>query len=419
MMEMKELLRGIVNCECGRSHTCPMEHVIIGSGALNSLNEICAGYAHILLVSDQNTWRVCGSEAAEMLGAKIFERVRFETGNAPLIPDETAIARINEKVTEEVDLILGIGAGVINDLCKYVSFEHGLPYYIVATAPSMDGYASVGSALILKGMKVTVNAASPKAIIADTKVLKEAPMDMLQAGYGDIVGKYSCLNDWKLSALINGEYFCQRVYDITYEMAEKVRGLASGIVKRDEAAVGALMEALVVVGIAMSYVGNSRPASGSEHHFSHFFEITGILTGKPYLAHGVDVAYSAVLTARLREQIAASTPEKRAFDEETWKREIERIYLSSSEEVKALQKRLGWYGQDNSKTVLEKWDEIKALLREAPGENEMLKMLSAVGMNYQEFVDLYGEAKLNDAVLYAKDLKDRYSVLWLYYEFFR
>ena len=198
-----------------------------------------------------------------------------------------------------------------------------------------------------------------------------------------------------------------------------MRGLASGIVKRDEEAVGALMEALVVVGIAMSYVGNSRPASGSEHHFSHFFEITGILTGKPYLAHGVDVAYSAVLTARLREQIAASIPEKRAFDEKVWKREIERIYLSSAEEVIALQNRLGWYDQDNSKVVQEKWDEIRTLLKEAPSEKEMLKMLSAVGMDYQEFVDLYGKGKLSDAVLYAKDLKDRYSVLWLYYEFFR
>ena len=32
-------------------------------------------------------------------------------------------------------------------------------------------------------------------------------LDMLKAGYGDIVGKYSCLNDWKLSALIRDEYF--------------------------------------------------------------------------------------------------------------------------------------------------------------------------------------------------------------------
>lgn len=418
-MDINKLVKGIDNCKCGKKHTCPIDYVIIGKDAVKSIVDICENYKSILLVADQNTYRVCGKEVAELLGDKISASMLFETGDAPLIPNEEAIAQIEEKLPEGADLIVGVGSGVINDLCKHVSFEHKLPYYIVATAPSMDGYASVGSALILKEMKVTLNAASPKAIIADTKVLKDAPMNMLQAGYGDIVGKYSCLNDWKLSALINGEYFCQDVYDLTYQMADKVKSLAEGVVKRDEEAVGALMEALVVVGIAMAYVGNSRPASGSEHHFSHFFEITGILTNKPYLAHGIDVVYSAVLTAKIREQIVASLPERRVFDEEEWKKEINRVYLSSADEVMQLQKKLGWYWEDNSEKVLPKWDTIKALLGEAPSADELLKMVEAVGMDYKEFVDLYGEAKLDDAVLYAKDLKDRYSVLWLYYEFFR
>ena len=418
-MDINTLVKGIDNCTCGKSHKCPMDYVIIGKDVLGSLTDICEKYQNILLVSDQNTYKVCGKEVAKILGDKITTSIMFEMGDAPLIPNEDAIAAIHAKYVDGVDLILGVGSGVINDLCKIVSFERKLPYYIVATAPSMDGYASVGSALILKGMKVTLNAAPPKAIIADTKVLKDAPMDMIQAGYGDIIGKYSCLNDWKLSALINDEYFCQKVYDITYEMADKVKGLAEGVVKRDEDAVGALMEALVVVGIAMAYVGNSRPASGSEHHFSHYFEITGILTGKPYLAHGIDVVYSAVLTAKIRELILASAPVRREFNEEEWKREVERIYLSSADEVVALQKKLGWYWEDNSEKVLPKWDEIKALLAEAPTEAEMLQMVEAVGMNYQEFMDLYGQAKIDDGVLYAKDLKDRYSVLWLYYEFFR
>ena len=418
-MDINTLVKGIDNCTCGKSHKCPMDYVIIGKDVLGSLTDICEKYQNILLVSDQNTYKVCGKEVAKILGDKITTSIMFETGGAPLIPNEDAIAAIHAKYVDGVDLILGVGSGVINDLCKIVSFERKLPYYIVATAPSMDGYASVGSALILKGMKVTLNAAPPKAIIADTKVLKDAPMDMIQAGYGDIIGKYSCMNDWKLSALINDEYFCQKVYDITYEMADKVKGLAEGVVKRDEDAVGALMEALVVVGIAMAYVGNSRPASGSEHHFSHYFEITGILTGKPYLAHGIDVVYSAVLTAKIRELILASAPVRREFNEEEWKREVERIYLSSADEVVALQKKLGWYWEDNSEKVLPKWDEIKALLAEAPTEAEMLQMVEAVGMNYQEFMDLYGQAKIDDGVLYAKDLKDRYSVLWLYFEFFR
>lgn len=418
-MDLQMLLRGIEDCKCGKNHICPMEHVIIGPDAIQSLGSICNNYQNILLVSDQNTYRVCGEKVAELLDTKIIASMMFETGDEPLIPNEAAMEAIHKKITDDVDLIMGVGSGVINDLCKIVSFEHKLPYYIVATAPSMDGYASVGSALILKGMKVTLNAAVPKAIIADTKVLKDAPMEMLQAGYGDIIGKYSCLNDWKLSALLNDEYFCQKVYDITYETADKVKNLVQGVVNRDEEAIGALMEALVVVGIAMAYVGNSRPASGSEHHFSHYFEITGILTGKPYLPHGIDVAYSAILTAKLREEILAGAPVRREFDEENWKTEVERIYLGSADEVIKLQKKMGWYWEDNSEKVLSNWNKIKELLAEAPTEVQMLQMVEEVGLNYQEFIDLYGTDKIRDGVLYAKDLKDRYSVLWLYYDFFR
>ena len=131
---------------------------------------------------------------------------------------------------------------------------------IAATAPSMDGYASVGAALILGGMKVTLNARPPMAIIADTRVLAGAPMEMIKSGWGDIVGKYSCLSDWKLSRLLRGEYFCQTVYDLVMETARRVEALASGVAAREEEAVAQLMEALVVVGIAMSYVGNLRGA---------------------------------------------------------------------------------------------------------------------------------------------------------------
>ena len=117
-------------------------------------------------------------------------------GDSVLVPDEKATDRLKKLVSDRTDLIVGIGSGVINDICKYVSYTCELPYYIVATAPSMDGYASNGVALILGGMKISPGARPPKAIIADTNVLKNAPMEMLQAGYGDIVGKLSYLNDW-------------------------------------------------------------------------------------------------------------------------------------------------------------------------------------------------------------------------------
>ncbi len=416
MTDIKELVKGIPNCPCGKEHTCPTEAVEIGSGVLPRILELCAGYEKILLVADQNTYRVCGEEVEKLLGAKVEGKVVYQSGDKPLIPNEEALATLEAAVTENTQLIVGVGSGVINDLCKQVSFVKDLPYYIVATAPSMDGYASVGAALILKGMKITLITRPPKAVIADTRVLKSAPLEMIQSGVGDILGKHSCLNDWKLSALVRGEYFCQKVYDLIYGAVETVDSLAEAAVNRDEAALGTLMEALVAVGFDMCFVGNSRPASGSEHHLSHYFEITGILDDTPYFCHGIDVIYSAVVTAAIREKVLATQmPKAFSHDRAQWEQEIRRIYSSSAEEVILLQDKMGWYQTDGYENVCAKWDAIKALLAEAPTEGEMLEMVRRIGLDYGEFVKLYGQKKIDDAILYAKDLKDRYSVLWLAY----
>ncbi len=417
-MEIKDLLLGKESCECGKSHKCPIDYVIISENAFDSIPKTVKKYNNILLVADKNTYGVCGDAVKEKLGERLADTLIYATTEV-LVPDEKALDELTSHVTDKTELIIGIGSGVINDLCKQVSFASKLPYYIIATAPSMDGYASKGSALILDGMKVTLNADVPKAIIADVNVLKNAPFDMIQSGYGDIIGKYSCLNDWKLANIVTEEYLCKFVMDATYEAVEKTVSLADGLVKRDGDAVKALMEALVAVGILMAYVGNSRPASGSEHHMSHYFEIVGIVRGERYFPHGVDVCYSAIDTARIREKLLAiediSSFESH-FDRASYEAEIARVYTDIKDEVLALQNKLGWYDIDRVSVYKEKWEEIKAVLADCPTADEMLALTEKIGLSYSDFKALYGEEKLADAHLYAKDLKDRYSVLWMYYD---
>lgn len=417
-MDSSLLKEKLKNCKCGKKHSCPIDHILIGKGTINTLPKLCEKYNNILLVSDSNTYRVCGKNAETILDGKIANHIMLKSNGSVVIPNEEKIAEIEQKLDDATDLIVGVGSGVINDLCKYVSFKHNLKYFIVATAPSMDGYASTGAALILKGIKTTLNALPPKAIIGDTDVLKNAPREMIQAGYGDIIGKYSCLNDWKLSALINNEYFCDEVYNLTFSQVEKVKPLAKELLNKNEDAVQALMEALVAVGVAMSYVGNSRPASGSEHHLSHFFEITGILENKDYYPHGIDVMYSSAITAQLREKIVNSYPKQYNFNRDKWISEIKRIYLTSADEVISLQDKLGWYNEDKLDNIKQKWNDITDILKEAPTFAENVSMLSAIGLSYEDFISFYGLDKINDAVLYAKDLKDRYTVLWLYNKYF-
>ena len=417
-MDIKEFLKGITDCECGMPHLCPIDSVIIKKNACEDLAALTEGYKNILLVADTNTYSVCGDKVKSAIGAKITDTLIYRRCGV-LVPDEVAIGEMDSRVTDATDLIVGIGSGVINDLCKIVSFNHKIPYYIVATAPSMDGYASKGSALILDGMKVTLNADVPKAIIADTEVLANAPVDMIRAGYGDIIGKYSCLNDWKLSTLVNGEYMCERVWQTTYDVVERTVELADGINERTADAIGALMEALVAVGILMAYVGNSRPASGSEHHLSHYFEIVGIVRGEEYLPHGIDVCCSAIETANLREELIAIEDlgdVEYTFNKEKYESEVRRIYGKIADEVLALQEKYGLYGKDRVKIYREKWSEIRKLLAEAPTAARMTELVEKIGLSYDSFRTLYGEEKLADAMLYAKDLKDRYTVLWTYYD---
>lgn len=412
-MNVNTILSAYKNCECGKEHGCDIKSVVIGKDAVASIPELAKGYNGILLVADRNTYKVCGKSVEAL---SIHKDIFVFEEEGLVIPNEKAWEAIQSRVTDEIDLIIGIGSGVIQDLCKYVSFLCKIDYFIVATAPSMDGYASVGAAMIANDMKVTFSAHVPKAIIADTDVLRESPMEMIVAGYGDIIGKYSCLNDWKLSALVNGEYFCQKVYDLMMSQVLKVRPLSKKLMQRDGEAVGALMEALVVAGIAMSLVGNSRPASGSEHHLSHYFEITGILENADYFPHGIDVAYSAVITERLREELLSlkELPAAWEFDREKWENNIHALYHRAADGVIALQDKMGWYQKDYLSVYREKWAEICAVLSEVPSSKELEELLSEVGLAMDKFYAMYGEKKVNDAVMYAKDLKDRYSVLWLY-----
>ena len=415
-MNINGLLLG-VDCACGKRHECDIKHVYIEKNACERLKDICFGYEKVLIIADQNTFSVAGQKVLNALGEKVLDKVIFD-GSKILIPNEQSIEDVENKL-DGADLIVGIGSGVIQDLSKYVSFDKKIPYIIVATAPSMDGYASTGAAMILGGMKVTVSAGLPLAIVADVDVLKNAPMEMIKSGYGDIIGKYSSLNDWKLSFVVTGEYFCQYIYDITYSMIEKTVALADGLLKRDENSVKTLMEALTVVGIMMSFATTSRPASGSEHHLSHFFEIVGIVRGQSYFAHGIDVAYSTIKTAQIREKLIEQDFNKQNFrdDEKTLRLKLQNVYGESvGDGCFKLHEKLGTYSKNRAHIYIDKQKEIKEILKEMPSANEIESILAKVGYDKKEFYALYGEQKIHQAVVYAKDLKDRYSVLWLNYD---
>ena len=197
------------------------------------------------------------------------------------------------------DVVVGVGSGVINDVCKILSNATGNPYIIVGTAPSMDGYASATSSMSRDGVKVSLNSRCADVIIGDTDILKTAPDHMLRSGLGDMLAKFVSIAEWRIAHLITGEYYCEEVAQLIRTALKKCVDNAEGLLKREDAAVEAVFEGLVIGGVAMAYAGTSRPASGVEHYISHVLDMRGMEFGTPVDLHGTQCAVGTLIAVKL------------------------------------------------------------------------------------------------------------------------
>ena len=300
------------SCACGKSHKVDIQAIRVGSGVMQELPGILRdlGASHIFLVADNYTYEAAGRQVEQLLdqaGLSYHKRV-FQT-ETPLVPNEYALGSVLAAMTSQDDMLLAVGSGTLNDVTKYVSARTGVPYVIAATAPSMDGYASTVAPTILDGFKTTLPAVYPAAIVADVDILKDAPMPMLTAGFGDIIGKFTSLADWRLSHQLNGEYYCPEVAGVIEAAVETCAANAKALAQREPQAVQAVTEALILSGLAMGMVGVSRPASGAEHQMAHYWEMDALRRGEEHPLHGNAVGVGTVLAASLYEMAAEYLPQ--------------------------------------------------------------------------------------------------------------
>ena len=300
------------SCACGKSHKVDIQAIRVGSGVIQELPGILRdlGASHIFLVADNYTYEAAGRQVEQLLdqaGLAYHKRV-FQT-ETPLVPNEYALGSVLAAMTSQDDMLLAVGSGTLNDVTKYVSARTGIPYVIAATAPSMDGYASTVAPTILDGFKTTLPAVYPAAIVADVDILKDAPMPMLTAGFGDIIGKFTSLADWRLSHQLNGEYYCPEVAGVIEAAVETCAANAKALAQREPQAIQAVTEALILSGLAMGMVGVSRPASGAEHQMAHYWEMDALRRGEVHPLHGNAVGVGTVLAASLYEMAAEYLPQ--------------------------------------------------------------------------------------------------------------
>ena len=294
-------------CSCAmKVHKAPIEHIEIGSGILEKIPEILSKYRKIYMVCDENTYKACGKRVEEILTqSKQLSHKLILPENC--VPDYATAGNIlfhaNDVAAESdifafsplPDFILGVGSGVINDSCRVVSYRLGIPYGICGTAPSMDGYASAGSPVMVDGVKRTIKCTTPRVIIADTKIMKNAPYEMLLAGIGDMFGKYTAIFDWELSREKTGEYYCEEIAKDVLKATDECLAEGYYLAERNEQMVHNIIDGLIVSGLGMAYTGVSRPASGAEHIIAHVWETEDIASGKTPDLHGIDVCEGSLL----------------------------------------------------------------------------------------------------------------------------
>ncbi|MDD2213947.1 MAG: iron-containing alcohol dehydrogenase, partial [Oscillospiraceae bacterium] len=284
---LADALRQPWPCSCGKTHRTNLKWFQVQPDVPQLLPAILqqADCRRILLVADRHTYAAQGQSVAAVLKSACPEILleQFIFPDPELVPDERALSRLQDwrraLPAQAGDYWLAVGSGTLNDLTRYVSSQEQRPYLVVGTSPSMDGYASGVSPLIIRRMKQTFPGQSPLAVLADPKVLAQAPRDLILAGIGDVLGKYNSLLDWQLSVLVNDEYDCPFIRSLVEESRDEVARQAPAIIRGDETAVTSLMTALTEVGVAMDYSGSSRPASGAEHHLAHFWEMRELLAG--------------------------------------------------------------------------------------------------------------------------------------------
>ncbi len=403
--------------------------ILIGDGAIYALPDVLKkrDLKKVFVFADCNTYPVAGEAVCTILEQSGATVVKHIFDQPHLEPDENSVGLAIMHFDPGCDGVIGIGSGVINDICKIVASVAAKPYIIVGTAPSMDGYASATSSMERGGLKVSVNSKCPDVIIGDTAILAQAPMRMLASGLGDMIAKYISICEWRISHLINGEYYSEDIGAMVRLALKKCVDNLDGLLQRDKTAVASVFEGLAICGIAMSYAGLSRPASGGEHYLSHVLDMRSAQFKTPVETHGLQCAMGTLITARLYEKLRTYTPDREKalkyvtdFDYEAWCEDLRGLLGKGAETMIRQETREGKYDKAKHaarlESIIANWDGILKIMDEELPPVAMLEELLDKIQAPKSISDMGTDEALLPVVFGAtRDIRDKYvlsRLLW-------
>ena len=258
-----------------------------------------------VVIADGNTFKAAGRDVQTS-----FEREGVAQ-QAPFIFGPHVHADI--ECVEELERFLGsvhaipvaVGSGTLNDLTKLAAHRLNRPYMVVGTAASMDGYAAYGASILKDGSKETMLCPAPRAVLADLEVICAAPAGLNPSGYGDLLAKIPAGADWMLADAAGVEPIVRPVWDTVQALLRSWVGSPAAIPAGEPAPLAHLLNGLVMSGLAMQEVLNSRPASGAEHQFSHLWDMQGHTHRGEAPSHGFKVGIGTLASIALFEDLLA------------------------------------------------------------------------------------------------------------------
>ena len=405
----------------------------IGHGLLESVGSEFYGYwehdKKPFIIADHNTWALGGKAILQAFEQKV-DYFLFPDSE-PVFADYSNVVTCRRYLQEDPSRIaIALGSGTINDLVKLASYELEQSYMLIPTAPSVDGYTAVGSALSVEGFKRTVYCPPPDVIIADLDILCNAPSPMIASGYGDLAAKVTGGADWLIADTLGIEPVVEKVWLMVQKNLRTYLNNPYSLAERDPQAIEFLFNGLVDSGYAIREYIDSRPASGAEHLMSHVWEMDHLAVNGEPVSHGFKVSIGTLsITALMQELLAMSKEDiSRLISEhplESWEKRqsyIDAILENdpAKDEIKAIYQEKFCHGQqiiDNRSAIIREWDCMKQRIQaQIIPFDELREKFKAVGCPVEpKDIALTQNAHVK-GFRKAQLIRKRYTCLDLVYE---
>ena len=361
-------------CRCGKEHQMATRLCVIEPHALDCF-DTCMEQLSLsgkrCVVYDSNTFYIPG-----------LNRPRAEQEvilNAEgLHADEVSTAELLARMEPDIEVLVAVGGGTVHDIVRFCSKQKQLPFVSVPTAASCDGFCSNVAAMTWHGYKITWPCAAPELVVADLNVISAAPWFLTASGFGDMVAKYVALADWRISHEVTGEAVCPVIYDMMHEAVDRIWANSLALKEQDMDAYEAVTYGLLMSGLAMQMLGTSRPASGGEHHISHFIEVgPAALNASSSALHGEKVGVGTVLVSGEYQRLAAIEdirplllPFEPLSDERLMSVFGPALFEACREENAA-----DCLSRVTPELIAEAWPRIRSIVSEIPASDEIFRRL--------------------------------------------